>query len=427
MDWFTSKGQIVQVLLQISSQLKWPAVWGAMTAALLGVWGFFAGMSWAELALVSTGIFGFSMLGFERFDAWRDRRRVRSQSVLVAEVESTLPSPGSGQLPTKWIEFYDSRSEKNNIRGDLEKELKNSTKVWFASIAGDQISQLAQSEVLGKFERIIINNPESGHTRKLAGIQPVRGKKFPDIARLAIEVCRQRGKVRALRLSENFVLNVVISDPDELHAWARVQVFLPYFEGHHCPSFIVCRKDRPDLFGRIKESFEKMWEEGKVPPSEETLRDTGGAEAPLFLWQLPPVDGVLWAISELKKEQNKIKVRILASEEGYFVADLMVWMFRLAEWSVQSNPVDAKDVFLLPRGKAVSGVHFLLYEPPGVDGASSDVLTATRVLAKVTPEVLSLELQMIFSRIFPRIFNIAQLPGTTDEFLLQIEVGARPY
>jgi len=161
------------------------------------------------------------------------------------------------------IEFYNTRSEKNRIRGDLEKELAESSEVWFAAIGGDQVSQLAASEVFKNFTRIIINDPESEHMKRISTIQPIRGKSLPEIARRAIETCQNREK--AIKLSDNFVLNVIISDPDKPDAWARVQSFFPYFEGPSSPSFVVYKEDRPELFDIIKGSFERMWKAGKVP------------------------------------------------------------------------------------------------------------------------------------------------------------------
>jgi hypothetical protein len=57
-------------------------------------------------------------------------KRAHVEPASLSGEQQSLPSSDGSQFPTRWIEFYDSRSEKNNTRGDLEKELKGSARVW---------------------------------------------------------------------------------------------------------------------------------------------------------------------------------------------------------------------------------------------------------------------------------------------------------
>ena len=191
-------------------------------------------------------------------------RKKQTAPVASADIGHTI-WPG-----TQPIEFYDSRTEKgNSLRGGLVKELSDSSEVWIAMIAGAQIREI--SSILRKFSRIIINDPESEQMKRIALIQP-KGEDFFELAKMAIRTCRNaEGWEGDMKLSDNFVLNVVISDPNhESRAWARVQTFLPYKHGDVSPSYVVQIKDRPKLFKVIKESFEEMYKAGKpLSPSEE--------------------------------------------------------------------------------------------------------------------------------------------------------------
>lgn len=156
-----------------------------------------------------------------------------------------------GQQP--YIEFYDSRIEKGKPqhRGSLIDELTDSSEVWISMIAGSQIRE--SLSILDKFTKIIINDPESEQMKRIVLIQP-QGEDFVGLAKAAIRICQEKkGKKDVLHLSENFVLNVVISDPHhKTRAWARVQTFLPHKHGDVSPSYVVEIKDRPELFKVIK-------------------------------------------------------------------------------------------------------------------------------------------------------------------------------
>jgi hypothetical protein len=224
--------------------------------------------------------YGSFTQGVGTLDWWVSLSVLVGSLALLVYVESRrdkqqqpVPPSDSSQHLTRWIEFYDSRSEKNAVRGDLEKELENSSEVWFAAVAGSQISRLAEHDVFRKFTRVVINDPQSVHARKIASLQPTYGGSFPDVALGAIKACQEHGKGKMIRLSDDFVLNVIISDPHESSAWARVQILLPYHEGEDCPGFRVCKKDRPALFDKIKKSFEQTWEAGKVPSSSEFIQE----------------------------------------------------------------------------------------------------------------------------------------------------------
>jgi hypothetical protein len=96
----------------------WIPLWwkSSMMTAVFAVGQWLSAAPWTVLVLLSVAVFGFSMLGLNQLDAWRDRRRGRHR-----------PLPAGGiQSPAHRIEFYDSRSEKNDKRGTLEKELEHS-------------------------------------------------------------------------------------------------------------------------------------------------------------------------------------------------------------------------------------------------------------------------------------------------------------
>jgi hypothetical protein len=187
-----------------------------------------------------------------------ERRARRKQAAPSSPVDPTLAI----QPKTKPIEFYDSRTEKNSERGDLAKELAQSKRVWFAAIGGSQITDIPDA-TLQKLDRVLLIDPKSECMRMLIGLQPGRGNIFPHLVDQAIAKCQEKGK--EIKLSDGFVLNVIISDPEEPDAWARVQSFIPYYLGQDSPSYVVRKAERPELFKRIKCSFEQMCKNATKP------------------------------------------------------------------------------------------------------------------------------------------------------------------
>ncbi len=149
------------------------------------------------------------------------------------------------------------------------------------------------------------------------------------------------------------------------------------------------------------------------------LQDERLEKVPILFWSLPLADAVLRATSELRAVEGKTNVRILTTEGGCCIAILLVQMFHLAEWHVQDNPADARQVFLLPSGRTFLGVRVLTPKSLGV-------ITATDVTTQLKAAILSSEIRMIFNQLFPNMVEVEDLPRTATENVLQIEVGEYP-
>src|SRR5215203_5362830 len=194
---------------------------------------------------VATGIMMLLAWGAVAFD-YRDRH-FSSQSV-IPESLSLLG--------------YDRALAAKSVREGLEQEIKQTSHVWFAAIAGAHLPQLTP-EARKKIDRLLLNDPDSQYMKILSGIQLHRGKDFPEDARRSVRLCKNE-KI-AVKVSGAPFLNVVLFDPGTPRAWARVQEFMPYFLGQQSVVYAVRKEEWPELYDRIESSFTQTWENGKDP------------------------------------------------------------------------------------------------------------------------------------------------------------------
>ena len=143
------------------------------------------------------------------------------------------------------MEFYQScKDHKASAAGGLATEVRNSARVWLAASAGAPLT--ATDQIMDKLDKVLLTNPDSEFMKRISQLPPAeRLELFPALARQAIAPCHTAKK--ALRGSNHCVGKVVSSDPDdEVRAWARVHVFLPYCLGDAGPSVVVDKKAPQD-------------------------------------------------------------------------------------------------------------------------------------------------------------------------------------
>lgn len=179
--------------------------------------------------------------------------------------DDSLGHVDSERTESLGVEFYDDREIMTDRRGGLKKELEGSKELWMSSIAGAHVMH-QQEQRLNSLKRVILVNPYSQYMKSLISIHGPNGETFPQMVRDVSRYCQNKNI--DIKWSDNPIINVVIGNPNDADAWARVQTFIPYQLGQYCPSYVVTKKEHPDLYNIIKISYERMWAAAH-PPSEQ--------------------------------------------------------------------------------------------------------------------------------------------------------------
>jgi hypothetical protein len=139
-------------------------------------------------------------------------------------------------------------------------ELRNSRHIWAAWHTG--MITGADGEVLkqGKIKRLVVSAPDAqalAEVEKITGFS--RAAFSAGVQELTDTVKKRGGNVRWF---DGPIQNsTIISDPDDPKAWARVEFLMPFTPPALRPSIKVFKRNDPELFSVIRDSFEELWHE----------------------------------------------------------------------------------------------------------------------------------------------------------------------
>ncbi|MBI4006862.1 MAG: hypothetical protein HY356_09340 [Gammaproteobacteria bacterium] len=148
----------------------------------------------------------------------------------------------------------------------LESELGESNEVWFAWHTGSV--KFAEGDLLKRPRKIrmVLTHPKSHALSEVAKVGKVSVEHIaPGIYALTEAVKAVGGSVKWF---DGFVANsIIISDPEKPSAgWARIEMLLPFGDPASRPSIRVRASTNPELFARVKNTFEALYNNSSVPP-----------------------------------------------------------------------------------------------------------------------------------------------------------------
>lgn len=356
-----------------------------MIGLLWSVWGWIWGLPAPIIAIVFFAAFSLTLFTNNQLA----NRKIKAPPPIanVSDKASLLQ-----------IEFYENKEAFQQVKTSLEMALRDSSTLWVSLIGTKSFDTLGnKKEIFQKIKRMILIDPTSDYMKALSSISSYKRLDFPSQVKDMVKLCEEWKT--PLKVSSAPVMYIIISDPDSPNAWAHIRLFLPHVEGAESPILQIYKQRYPKSFDVIRQYFTKMWDEGKS--IEEAL------EAPQ--WVIPDATNVLQAINSLKKSPFKADVRILSSKKGRLVANLLVQIFQLAEWTIQENSVEASCIFPLGEESVQSGICLKSH--------SSESEMA----------LLILDLLMVMQKTINCKVDTQELFGTVTKKYLQIEVGSYPF
>ena len=232
----------------VAGNAVWEGIktWGVpMSALLFTLWGWVTSLPGPFIAVLVIFAVGAIFWTLKKIDDWKTK-----------STRTLSPVPQASQAKIDTLEFYEDRTAMTKERGGLANELQGVSRAWVSLVAGAHFAVLPDS-LVKKIDKLILTNPDSEVIAHLSRFPQYEHANFQFHIRAAI----QRGKSLniPLRVSPIPTSVLIIGEPDEPVAWARMQVFMPYVLGSEQPSFIVRKSDHPQLFQVIKSHFEDMW------------------------------------------------------------------------------------------------------------------------------------------------------------------------
>ena len=167
---------------------------------------------------------------------------------------------------TPQIEFYDSRQQLQTLR-PLMSQIKSAQVIWAFWRTGTEV-YVTSAVKHGSIKRIILPNPSSPN---LEAIARATDKEKSDFAAEVIKLTKESISANvAVRWYSGWIGNtLMIGDPDADDAWAHVETLFPYSTGKEWPSFRVKRTKQRQLFDMLKTVYQQLWDNSRVPTSEE--------------------------------------------------------------------------------------------------------------------------------------------------------------
>lgn len=198
---------------------------------------------------------GIGVLVLICFLTWPLIKRLRFYKPIgFAKSEEGSPNinQSEGKLPLG-IEFFETRPSFSDFRARLE----STTVIWAAWQVGGTVSQHNIFDA-GNFERLVLLNPDG---KTVEAIAKSMGK---DLVQLTNSI---RGLIKdalkhgiAPRLYDGLSYSLItIGDPRADNGWALLEPFLVGIEADQRCGFIVNKKDHPDLFKKVCDSFIAIW------------------------------------------------------------------------------------------------------------------------------------------------------------------------
>lgn len=153
-------------------------------------------------------------------------------------------------------QFYAGRSQ---LPGNLDSQLGSARDVWCAFHTGGVAALQGGLFDRPRNVRIILSDPDStalGELNKIV-IENL-GRLKEDIAQMKLVANMGRGD---LRLFDGPIGNsIVIADPEiGKNGWVMIECLIPNLEVGHRPSIKFYRRDYEELFMRIKNAYNRLW------------------------------------------------------------------------------------------------------------------------------------------------------------------------
>jgi hypothetical protein len=156
------------------------------------------------------------------------------------------------------IEFYYDRQVRNEIRGDLSKEIKKAKQIWMSVWVGTILIPFRTFEKeKGKITKLLILHPNADYLKFASKIlsEPLDTYKNNIIQNTKNALSQ---KVRVYWTLEP-IAGMVIANPEKHDGigWARVDTFLPWTIADKYPSYIAYEDANGELFRELLRAFKE--------------------------------------------------------------------------------------------------------------------------------------------------------------------------
>lgn len=161
------------------------------------------------------------------------------------------------------VDYFENRMIAPSVLIDIKK----AGEVWVAWHTATVISiegQLGEQGLGHKLTKVILLSPDGNYL-------PIHAKTNLGISseklRLDIKTAKTRLQnegVKEVRYFDGFTSILVICNPtDDKRGWIRMETWNPFLQTGSRPIFYIYAKKHPASFRRLRDSYEKTWQESK--------------------------------------------------------------------------------------------------------------------------------------------------------------------
>jgi hypothetical protein len=166
------------------------------------------------------------------------------------------------------VEFYFTRKEKNDARGDLINELKPMKKVWAAWWTGrsPNASMVFDKNTIKRqpsVNRIILFDPNGTYIKSHGRISGQTEKESVDEIKATANHAINSGT--EVHYFDGFIEGIIIADPEEEgnqfsdKSWARIETAIPFRNSDVCFNFVIYKKQNKDVFNALLDHYDLLW------------------------------------------------------------------------------------------------------------------------------------------------------------------------
>jgi hypothetical protein len=298
-----------------------------------GGFGKFARFTWEMLgpagrilSVAMVGISGLSVAFGQQPPAGNDLTQLLGLAPLYVWIIAILATAlGCVLFRTFWtveqrtagLQVFFDRHDLKRARGSFRSELDRVERVWMMCPAGSVLHE--DHGVIQKIDKLLLSDPDDGSLNpqyaKMIRSEP-NGLRYTLLgsAQFASEAGKQ------VRFARTPFFGLIIANPESKDGWARMELLLPYLDAAFRPSVVVDKREQPDLFGHLLNSFNESWSAARLQPegteddSAKLLGHAGQLTAvPLKL----VVKSVTFTRSPSRSQSYPLKLRVwLRNEYG---------------------------------------------------------------------------------------------------------------
>jgi len=166
----------------------------------------------------------------------------------------------NGVLSIEGFEFHKHRPSLNWLREKL-RLTKTAWDLWVVGesvVAGNLINET-------NFKKILLIEPSNKNLKSIAYIMDRPYDALVKSIQCLTEKAELRYKGSVKWYTEATPSLITIGDPELDTAWAFVETFILGLEADERPSFIVYKKEHPELFNRMYNAYQNIWDKSKPP------------------------------------------------------------------------------------------------------------------------------------------------------------------